>query len=170
MGGNNYGFHRRLAKSLRQIGHIGSGGHVIQVRPLHCLAHPYITISIADQFMIEVVRLHGLPTSIVSDRDLVFVSRFWKELFRLYDTILCMSTTNHPHIDEQTESLYRSLETYLRCFAMERLRQWNCWLPWAEYWYNTSFQTATQTTRNRLWKTFPYFAELRDRNNNFSEN
>lgn len=78
----------------------------------------------ADIFTREIVRLHGVPTSIVSDRDPVFVSRFWRELFRLMGTTLNM----------KTEVLNRILKTYLRCFTMERPSHWGKWLSWAEYW------------------------------------
>lgn len=52
-------------------------GHFIAIK------HPYIARSIADVFVKEVVRLHGIPGSIVSDRDPLFVSNFWRELFKL---------------------------------------------------------------------------------------
>jgi len=58
--------------------------------------HPYTAASIAQLFMDNVVRLHGLPQSIVSDRDTIFVSAFWKELFKLYRVKLALSTTYHP--------------------------------------------------------------------------
>jgi len=58
--------------------------------------HPYTVASIAQLFMDNVVRLHGLPQSIVSDRDTIFVSAFWKELFKLYRVKLALSTTYHP--------------------------------------------------------------------------
>jgi len=56
------------------------------------IKHPYTTADIAQVFMDRIVKLHGLPQSIVSDRDTVFVSTFWKELFKLYKVKLNMST------------------------------------------------------------------------------
>jgi hypothetical protein len=60
------------------------------------IKHPYTTADIAQVFMDHIVKLHGLPQSIVSDRDTVFVSTFWKELFKLYKVKLNMSTAYHP--------------------------------------------------------------------------
>jgi len=57
-----------------------------------------------------------------------------------------MSTSYHPQLKGQTKVTNRTLETYLRCFMCDQLRQWLFWLPWAEYWYNTSHHTAAHTT------------------------
>jgi transposase InsO family protein len=65
--------------------------------------HPYTAHFIAQLFMDHIVKLHGLPHSIVSDRDTIFVSHFWKEIFKLYRVKLAMSTTYHPQSDGQTE-------------------------------------------------------------------
>ena len=81
------------------------------------LKHPFTAASIAKIFVANVVRLHGIPTSIVSDRDKVFISSFWQILFQLQGTQLCMSSSYHPETDGQTEVVNRVLEQYLRCFV-----------------------------------------------------
>jgi hypothetical protein len=63
------------------------------------LAHPYTTESVAHAFFADIVRLHGLPQSIVSDRDPVFTLAFWQELMRLTGMKLYMSSAFHPQMD-----------------------------------------------------------------------
>ncbi|KAA0066203.1 Transposon Ty3-I Gag-Pol polyprotein [Cucumis melo var. makuwa] len=114
------------------------------------LKHPYSAKSVAELLVREVVRLHGFPTSIVTDRDKMFLSNFWREMFRLAGTKLNRSSAYHPQSNGQTEVVNRGVEVYLRCFCNEKPKEWIKWLPWAEYWYNTTFQRALGMTPFQL--------------------
>ena len=110
------------------------------------LAHLYTAASLAQLFLDHIYRLHGLHNSIVSDRDKIFVSNFWQELFKLLGTKLQLSTSYHPQTDGQTEVVNRSLQTYLRCMTAEWPKDWSKWLPLAEWWFNTNYHTSTHST------------------------
>lgn len=110
------------------------------------LSHPYSASQVAQVFLDNIYKLHGLPKSIVSDRDRVFLSHFWTSLFKLLKVTLKMSTAYHPQTDGQTEVVNRCLECYLRCMTGENPQAWTDWLPLAEYWYNTNFHSSIQTS------------------------
>lgn len=105
------------------------------------LAHPF-TAGVAKVFFDNVYKLHGLPDSIVSDRDKIFTSLFWQELFKLTRVSLCMSSSYHPQSDGQTERVNQCLETFLRCFVHACPTKWMEWLSAAEFWYNSSSHSA----------------------------
>jgi hypothetical protein len=107
------------------------------------LGHLYTVVSVAKAFFNNIVKLHGIPCSIISDRDPVFTSTFWTELFCLSGVQLRMSMTFHPQTDGQSEVTNRIVGVYLRCLVGV---QPPSWLPWAEYCYNTSFQTTLRVT------------------------
>jgi hypothetical protein len=110
------------------------------------LKHPYSAISVAQEFFGHIFKLHGMPTSIVCDRDPTFTSNFWKELFRLQGTSFNFSSAYHPQTDGQTVVVNRTLEMYLRCFTGDKPLEWVRWLPWVEYTYNTSWHSSTEKT------------------------
>jgi hypothetical protein len=80
----------------------------------------YKAAQVVDLFLKEILRLHGLPKNIVSDRDSRFMSAFWQELFRLVGTELTPSTSYHPQIDGQTEIVNKWLEGYLHNYVVEQ--------------------------------------------------
>lgn len=88
------------------------------------LSHPYTAKSLALIYMQQVFRLHGLPHSIVSDRDTLFTSQFWKQLFKAMGTSLNFSTAFHSQTDGQIEVVNKGIETYLRCFTSEHPNKW----------------------------------------------
>ena len=83
-----------------------------------------------------------MPQVLISDRDKVFISSFWQNLFTLADTTLNLSSSYHPQTDGQTERLNQCLETYLRCLVNAKPEQWARWIPQAEYWYNSTYHSA----------------------------
>lgn len=107
-----------------------------------CLSHPYTAITVAQAFLSNIYKLHGMPTVIISDRDRVFTSSFWQELFKLTETTLNMSSAYHPQTDGQTERLNQCLETYLRCMVQACPTKWAQWIPLAEFWYNSTYHSA----------------------------
>ncbi|MCH91013.1 transposon Tf2-1 polyprotein, partial [Trifolium medium] len=110
------------------------------------LKSDYDSRSVAEVFVQNIVKLHGIPKSIVSDRDKVFTSKFWQHLFKLQGTTLAMSSAYHPQSDGQTEALNKCLEMYLRCLTFHNPKIWSKVLHLAEYWYNTAFQTSASMT------------------------
>ncbi|KAJ7942659.1 Ty3/gypsy retrotransposon protein [Quillaja saponaria] len=108
------------------------------------LRHPYTALTVAQAFMDQVYKFQGLPEDIVSDRDPVFMSRFWTELFKIQGVQLNHSSAYHPQSDGQTEVVNRTVEAYLRCFAGDCPKHWSKWLSLAQYWYNTNYHTTIQ--------------------------
>lgn len=108
------------------------------------LKHPFTAHQVATAALNHVVKLHGIPNTIVSDRDRIFTSSFWKELFKLLDTKLLMSTFYHPQTDGQTKRVNQCLEMYLRCNVHDSPSKWVSWLPLVELWYNSSYHSSLQ--------------------------
>ncbi|KAE8909872.1 hypothetical protein PF005_g13217 [Phytophthora fragariae] len=99
----------------------------------------------AELFLDLVFRHHGLPESIVSDRDSRFTSSFWTRLFALLGTRLLLSTATHPEMDRQTERVNRVLEDVLRSYATS-FASWSSYLPMAEFAPNNSTHASTGLT------------------------
>jgi len=99
---------------------------------------------IADLFFRKIVRLHGVPLTIVSDRDAKFLSHFWRTLWAKLGTKLLFSTTCHPQTDGQTEVVNRTLSTMLRAVLKKNIKLWEECLPHVEFAYNRSIHSTTK--------------------------
>ena len=99
---------------------------------------------VANLFFREVVRLHGVPRTIVSDRDMKFMSYFWKTLWTKLGTKLLFSTTCHPQTDGQTEVINSTLSMLLRTMIKKNLKEWEDCLPHVEFAYNRAIHSTTQ--------------------------
>lgn len=99
---------------------------------------------VAELFFREIVRLHGMPRTIVSDRDTKFLSYFWKTLWAKLGTKLVFSTTCHPQSDGQTEVVNRTLSTLLRALIKKNLKAWEACLPHVEFAYNHAVHSASK--------------------------
>ena len=97
---------------------------------------------VAELFLKEIVRLHGIPIIIVSDRDPLFTSKFWDTLWRALGTKLNMSTARRPQTDGLSERVNETLQQLLRCYACEADSNWVLQLPVLEFCYNTQKNEA----------------------------
>ncbi|PKU75761.1 hypothetical protein MA16_Dca019717 [Dendrobium catenatum] len=100
-------------------------------------------IHIARLFFKEIIRLHGLPRSITSDRDVKFISHFWRELWKRLQTDLKLSSAYHPQTDGQTEVVNRTLGSMLRCLVQDHPKKWEEMLSQAEFAFNSMQNRST---------------------------
>jgi transposase InsO family protein len=97
------------------------------------LSHPFTATDIAQLFLDNIYKLHGLPFSIMSDRDTIFTSKFWKGLMEKVGVKLNYSTIYHPQSDGETERVNQCIENHLICMVFNQPRKWSKWVPLAEY-------------------------------------
>jgi len=102
------------------------------------------TKALAKKYMQEIVRLHGVPVSIVSDRDTRFVSRFWDSLQRSLGSKLKFSMRFHPKTNGQSERTIQILEDILRACIRRFKGSWNDHLHLVEFSYNNNYQASIQ--------------------------
>jgi len=107
---------------------------------------------LADLFIKEIVRLHGIPSDIVSDRGTIFVSQFWTALMKSLGIQQKLSSAYHPQTDGQTERVNQYLEQYIGCYSDYLQQNWFSNLPLAEFSYNSTFHSAIQMS--------PFFASF----------
>lgn len=105
---------------------------------------------LASLFITHIFRLHGLPQDTVSDRGVLFTSKFWQELTKRLHIKTNLSTAFHPQSDGQTERTNSTLEQYLRMYTNYQQDDWCDLLPLAEFSYNNATQSSTQCS--------PFFA------------
>ena len=94
----------------------------------------------------EIVQLHGVPLSIVSDRDPRFTAHFWKSFQKVMVTRLTMSTTFNPQTYGQSERTIQVLENMLQACVLDHKGSWEEHLPLVEFAYNNSYQASIQMT------------------------
>ncbi|TYH01312.1 hypothetical protein ES288_A09G048500v1 [Gossypium darwinii] len=128
----------------------------------------YSLDKLAELYIAEIVRLHGVPMSIILNRDSMFTSRFWKKLQEALGTKLNFSTAFHPQNDDQSERVIQVLEDMLQCCVLEFKGSWEKYLPLVEFAYNNSFQLSIQMAPHealygRKCQTPLYWTELSEK-------
>ncbi|GJW31109.1 RNA-directed DNA polymerase [Tanacetum coccineum] len=98
---------------------------------------------VARLYFAEIMKLHGVPKTLTSDRDVKFVSHFWRTLWTRLGSKLQFSSSHHPQTDGQTEVVNRSLGNLLRSLIRDNAKQWDLILPQAEFAYNRSVNRTT---------------------------
>ncbi|GKC88451.1 putative reverse transcriptase domain-containing protein [Tanacetum coccineum] len=105
-------------------------------------AHKTSMEKLARLYIDEIIARHGVPVSIISDRDGRFISRFWQTLQKALGTRLDMSTTYHPQTDRQSERTIQTLEDMLRAYVIDFGGSWDVHLPLAIFSYNNSYHSS----------------------------
>lgn len=118
------------------VDRLTKSAHFIPVRTNYNVA------KLAEIYVGEIVRLHGVPSSIVSDRDPKFTSHFWGALQKALGTELGLSSAYHPQTDGQTERTIQTLEDMLRACVLDDRGSWDTLLPLVEFTYNNSYHAS----------------------------
>jgi hypothetical protein len=115
------------------------------------IGHLYTTTSVAKVFFDAIIKLHGILESTVSDRDPIFTSKFWMELFTLSGTNLQLSLVFHPQTDGQSEAVNKIIIiVYLWCLIGDRPRQWLHWLLWVNIVVTPDFRAPFAPLHSKL--------------------
>ena len=140
-------FITKLPRSNRQhdsimvvVDKFTKAAHFVPVKTTHKATN------IAEIYMREIARLHGIPKAIVSDRDSKFTSNFWRGLFKEFGTSLNLSTTYHPRTDGQTERFNQVIEDILRMYVMDQPSKWENYLYLVEFAYNNGYHASLKTS------------------------
>ncbi|GKA88324.1 reverse transcriptase domain-containing protein [Tanacetum coccineum] len=127
----------------------------------------YSTEKLAKIYIDEIVARHGVPVSIISDRDGRFTSRCWQTVQKALGTRLDISTTYHPQTDGQSEHTIQTLEDMLRACVIDFGGSWDVYLPLAEFSYNNSYHSSIrcapfETLYGRKCRSPILWAEIRE--------
>ena len=140
MGGNKYGLYYRppidTTRSRFYMGHVDrltKSAHFIPVN-MKYQARRYTELYIS-----QVVRLHGVPRTIISNHGPQFIARFWEHLHQALGTKLIKSSAYHPQTSGQTKRVNQTLEDMLRACIISSKGSWEKWLHLAEFSYNNSY-------------------------------
>jgi hypothetical protein len=106
------------------------------------IAMTYRVRQYAELNISHIVRYHGIPKTIISDRGSIFVAHFWEQLHECLDTHLIRSSTYHPQTDGQMEQVNQIIEDMLRACVLTDGLKWDKHLPLAEFSYNNSYQES----------------------------
>ena len=120
------------------VDRLTKSAHFLAVRMTFALERFY------QLYIREIVRLHGVPVSIVSDRDLRFTAHFWKSFQKALGTRLTISTMFHPQTDGQSERTIRVVEDMLRACVLDHKGSWEEHFPLVKFAYNNSYQASIQ--------------------------
>ncbi|GJZ31202.1 putative reverse transcriptase domain-containing protein [Tanacetum coccineum] len=123
---------------------------------------------LARLYLNEIVARHGVPISIISDRDSRFTSRFWQSMQEALGTHLDMSTAYHPQTDGQSEHTIQTLEDMLRACVLDFRGSWDVHLPLVEFSYNNSYHSSVrcapfEALYGRKCRSLIMWAEIKDR-------
>ena len=118
------------------VDRLTKSAHFIAIKTTHSVE------KLAEVYVSQVVRYHGVPKSIISDRDGRFTSRFWTSVQNAMGTRLKFSTAFHPQTDGQSERTIQTLEDMLRSCVLDFKGNWDQKLPLIEFSYNNSYHAS----------------------------
>lgn len=128
------------------VDHYSKGAHFVPAK------ESWSASRLADAFVKEVFRLHGIPEKFASDRGIVLMTNFWRSVCQKLSIFSAPSTASHPQTDGQVERTNTTLEDYHRHFLGERQDDWESWLSLAEFAFNNLVSSSTGYS--------PFFANL----------
>ncbi len=126
------------------VDRLSKAAHFIPVQTLGGQA--FTAVDVAKQFVHSIVRHHGMPTTIIADRDARWSGNFWKAMCDHLGTRLALSTAYHPQTDGQTERTNRTVEEMLRNYVNDTQTNWDDLLPMVEFAYNDCESAITGFT------------------------